>query len=696
MKHMPILLAIAVPFALAAGPAAQQHAPSADRLLARAQHLETAQGDLKGAIAQYEQLVRQFPNDRAVVANALVRMAGAYKKLGDAQSKTIYERVVREYGDQAGAAATARAALGAGGARAAAAGPATATMRRVWAGKGVNTNGGVSPDGRLIAYVDPDTGDLAVHDIETGENRRLTANTAGRMWQDFADGPVFSPDGRQVAYTWFVNDRYDVRIIDARGSAPSVPRQLHAPGESRWISVTDWSRDGKWLAVVFGMPGAGAQIGRLSTSDGTLEELQSALRSNPTKVLFSPDGRHVAFDVLRDGSNDDREVVVRPIAGGSDEFVAPAPGYDVLMAWSPDGTRLLFTSDRGRATSLWAVGVSAGRASTAPYEVNPGMGDESLGMTANGSLYLGVSARNVDIQTASIDLATGRRAGEAHRPIQRRIGANRTPQWSPDGTRMVFTSLGDRAWQGRTLNILDVRTRQVRELRTGLRSVSAPRWSPDGQSLLVQGDKDGQSGIYRIFVDTAEVTTVATSRPDASVYTPSWSPDGQRVFYTRRPRPGQPVCVEHDLTTGSTREIPGSGGLAQGLSSPDGRLLVGIRQGEATGMSEILVVPVNGGEPRVVHSVKTPGTLTWASWTPDGRHILAKHVVEGSKDPIDDAIAIPLDGGAPVRLDLPEVRFGFMSMHPDGKQIAYLAGEDEEEVWVLENFLSATTAAVKK
>ena len=96
------------------------------------------------------------------------------------------------------------------------------------------------------------------------------------------------------------------------------------------------------------------------------------------------------------------------------------------------------------------------------------MGDVSLGMTPNGSLYLGVAARNTDIHTASVDLATGRRSGEPERPIQRKIRANRTPQWSPDGTRLLFTSLGERAWQGRTLNILDMRTRQVRDVRTGL------------------------------------------------------------------------------------------------------------------------------------------------------------------------------------------------------------------------------------
>ena len=208
-----------------------------------------------------------------------------------------------------------------------------------------------------------------VHDISRPvQNRRLTATPAGRSWQEFAEAPVFSPDGRQVAYAWFSNDRYDVRIVDARGPGASAPRQLPAPGDSRWINVTDWSRDGKSLAVVFGKPGSGAQIGRLSAVDGTLEELRPPLGSNPTKVLFSPDGRYVAFDVLRGGNNDDRTSSCAPSPVAATSSSAPAPAYDVLMAWSPEGTRLLFTSDRSGGTSLWAVGVSEGRASSAPYK----------------------------------------------------------------------------------------------------------------------------------------------------------------------------------------------------------------------------------------------------------------------------------------------------------------------------------------
>jgi hypothetical protein len=61
----------------------------------------------------------------------------------------------------------------------------------------------------------------------------------------------------------------------------------------------------------------------------------------------------------------------------------------------------------------------------------------------------------------------------------------------------------------------------------------------------------------------------------------------------------------------------------------------------------------------------------------------------------DDVLLIPIDGGAPVKLDLPGARWGWMAMHPDGKRIAYLAGKQEEEVWVIENFLPQAKAAIR-
>src|SRR5258706_9736064 len=80
-----------------------------DLQLQAAINKETVEGDLKGAIEQYKKIAQG--SDRAVAAKALVRMGECYEKLGDAEARKAYERVVRDFGDQKEAAEAARAKL---------------------------------------------------------------------------------------------------------------------------------------------------------------------------------------------------------------------------------------------------------------------------------------------------------------------------------------------------------------------------------------------------------------------------------------------------------------------------------------------------------------------------------------------------------------------------------------------------------
>jgi len=695
MKRTSIALAIVVA-ALGAVPAARQ-APSAQVLIEAARKAETVDGDPKAAIAQYEQIVKRFPNDRAVVADALVRMAGAYRKLGDAQAKAIYERVVREYGDQAGAVSAARAALGAGRASAEA-DNSTVSMRRVWAGAGVDTSGSVSPDGRYIAFVDEDTGDVAVRDLETGTKRRLTATPAGKEWEQFAESAVFSPDGRQIAFGWFTpNNLYEVRLVDAKASPAPAPRTVFASEDVTWAIVTDWSRDGRWLAALYTRQRSPIKLVQLSTTDGSLRELRELREGAPTNALFSPDGRFIAFDMLRKDGGDDRDIVVRRVDGGGDVFVAPAPGHEALMGWSPDGKRLVFTSDRSGVASLWAIDVNDGRPAGPPRMINAKLGDTSLGLTPGGSLFVGVEASSIDIHIATIDRSTGRRLSEPRRPMRR--SGSRQPAWSLDGTQLAFTNPGRHPGLGRSLGVLDARTGETRDVQTGLRAVRFPRWSPDGQEVVAEGkDSSGRSGIFRIAVATGEATPVAmvTDAQPGFLTRPSWSPDGRRNYYTHHAPNGDTVVVAHDSSTGTAREVPGSRQLLEAQISPDGRHLLGTSRSKFAATSEVRLVDVASGESRVLYSVKRPEALTWVVWTPDGRNVLLKHVSADAARPVDEALLVPLDGSAPTRLDLPGVTFGYMSLNPDGTRIAYQAGKEEHEVWMLENFLPAAPKAAKK
>src|SRR5437762_8362393 len=114
-----------------------------------AQQKADVQGDLKGAIDDYKQIVANARGNRALAAEALVHMAECYQKLGDAESQKIYERIVREFADQKEAAGIARSHLG-GSVTAQNGGVVT---RQVWTVGSGNVFGNVSPDGRYIPYI---------------------------------------------------------------------------------------------------------------------------------------------------------------------------------------------------------------------------------------------------------------------------------------------------------------------------------------------------------------------------------------------------------------------------------------------------------------------------------------------------------------------------------------------------------------
>ena len=106
-----------------------------------------------------------------------------------------------------------------------------------------------------------------------------------------------------------------------------------------------------------------------------------------------------------------------------------------------------------------------------------------------------------------------------------------------------------------------------------------------------------------------------------------------------------------------------------------------------------MLIPVEGGEPRELLRVSQPQGLivrfSGMPWTPDGRAVLVRRrmAVDSS-----ELWLVPIAGAPPRKLDIDVNRwatgnFGVISLHPDGRQIAFLTGQVNSEVWVVENFL---------
>jgi len=323
---------------------------------------EMADGDLKGAIALYEKTVAVARNDRGTAAKALIRMAECYQKLGSSESRKLYERVLREYGDQPESVAAARMRLavlmeskGFGG----------MTSRQIWAWVNVSPQGSVSSDGRYLSFVDMREPvrqeNLALRDMTTGQNRVLTNHGAEEM----AESSIFSPDGKQIAYAvdWDKPQHgYEVRMIGVDGSRPRVvfPHQqgIHD------MALHGWSHDGKSLLAMMQRSGE-SQIVWINVADGTVHKVLGRPRAGSgyrsPRAGLSPDSRYIVYEAVIGSEEQQRDIRVVAADGSGDRPLVESRFDDYLLGWLPDGSGVLFGSNRSGAYDVWMQTVLEGQ-----------------------------------------------------------------------------------------------------------------------------------------------------------------------------------------------------------------------------------------------------------------------------------------------------------------------------------------------
>jgi Tol biopolymer transport system component len=677
---------------LLTGGAGAQQKKQQDIDLQAAIRTETVDGDLNGAIKQYSAIVSKYTADRAITATALVHMAECYHKMGDAESRKIYERVAREFADQKEAAAEARARLG----DIAPALSAGIITRQVWTGPKADIYGTVSPDGRYLSGTDWYTGELVLHDVSSGKDRRLTNKGTWADSTEYAEESVIAPDGKQVAYSWYNANRkgfrYDLRVISLNASGPATPRVLYDNEDIEWIGPDDWSSDGKWIAVQIQRKDRTAQIGLVATGDGSLRVLKSVDWRGSTKMFFSPDSQYVAFDLPSSQGSDERDVFVLAINGSREIPAVIHPAYDVVMGWTPDGRHLLFNSDRTGALGVWALAFREGKPQGTPVLVKPNIGRAlAMGLTRSGALYFGVRTDGPDVHIASVDFNSGKVLIPPARATQHFIGSNGHPDWSHDGRYLAYTSRRDPVVVRDRSSIVAIRsmeTGEVREIHPKLiGTINSLRWAPDGRSLAVQGtDAKARQGIYRVDVQTGEVSLIMQDTGGAAV--PEWAPDGKKLFYARRGR-----IVELDLASGKEREVVRTENPCRISLSPDGRYLACQTFGDEPIKNRTLVaIPAEGGEPRELIRLHEPESFGgFTAWTPDSRSVLFWKVLSALEYKSEYWL-VPLAGGQSRKVDLGIEGAYAVRIHPDGTRVAFTAGENKSEVWVMENFLSALSA----
>ena len=451
----------------------------------KARHLEEVKGELEEAIVLYKQAVSNAA-DETLAAQAQLHIGMCYEKLGKQEAKKAYQAVIDRYPSQQKLVHLARQRLKVLGPPIGGTDPAVRVKldRVVWAGEEVDSYGRVSLDGRFISYTDwYFTGNLMLHDLASGTDRPLTGN---KDWSGGgnAEGSTFSRDGRQVAYGWknWESRSGEIRIVNLEGTGVPQPRQVFANEDINSISASDWSSDGKWLAVHLVRKDRNGQIGLVGVQDGSLRVLKSVGWRGPDKIFFSPDSKYMAYDLPASDADSQREVFVIAVDGSREAPAVVHPAHDKVMGWSPDGSQLLFASDRTGSVGLWALPMANGKPHAAPTLLKPDIGSvSSLGLTASGALHIFKDASTRALHVAPVDLDAGKLLGA---PVVQSYRSAR-PDWSRDGKYLAYRSRGSNGINA--LSIRSVESGQVRELRTALHYFNEPRWSPDARWLVTGG-----------------------------------------------------------------------------------------------------------------------------------------------------------------------------------------------------------------
>jgi Tol biopolymer transport system component len=203
----------------------------------------------------------------------------------------------------------------------------------------------LSPDGtRIVANVnDRQTGsnDIWTFDVATGKGTAITSTPTPE------NGPLWSPDGKDVAYVGIRESFSSIFRKRADGTGEEEMLFRYTPGA--FMGLTDWSRDGKFMTFVTGV----LVLVPIGTDQDPLERKEiDWLREeyDVTESRFSPDGRFIAY-LSNEANPDWMDVYVR--AFDPDNPEAPPPGEVLrvstngtngMVSWRQDAKEMYFLS----------------------------------------------------------------------------------------------------------------------------------------------------------------------------------------------------------------------------------------------------------------------------------------------------------------------------------------------------------------
>jgi len=663
----------------------------AEQLLSAAIYQEEVNGELDAAIKTYQLIIKQYPENRKVAAEAYFHMGMCFEKMGKQEAAKAYQEILQKYGEQKELVAKARerlSKLNPPGRKSKE--TEGIKIRQIWKESYLGDLGTVSSDGRFRSGVDWEGwGDLAIYNLINGEMRTLTHEADSNH---FVLNSAISKNGKQIAYCWWGPDHtYDLCLVDVDNP---VPRTLYRQEGEEVYPVT-WLSDNELIMTRYIRTNHAADMVLLNASDKTFKVLKSFERSNWPRISASPDGKYIAYDIQNESNNENFDIHLLPLDGGDEISLVNHPANDRVLGWVPGRREFLFISDRSGNWDLWAIPLKSGPPAEPAKRIYTNIGDVGpVGFAQNGDCYVGFSRRGFNAYLKAFNMGEGEVSEKEGETL---LGSNFWVKWSPDGQSLAYIqeeNNSENPWQ---LTIKDLGTGKERKLAENLFTSECPCWSPDGHSMLVLGiekmkvrNNDFSRGIYLVDVQTGQTSRIFllsdykfnVPADDSSPLSDlEWSADGKSFYYLLF----KDRLVKHDLESGEDRVLYEDTHFDRNIlsRSPDGKNLLFAIHDPQEKKSHLLTMPASGGEAKEVCTSQESNRFTWGRWSTDGKYIFFTDRSNGTH-----LWRVPATGGTPEQTWQSKDRAEIFSFHPDGKEIAYAMRERTTEVRVIENLVT--------
>ncbi|MGE5244338.1 MAG: prolyl oligopeptidase family serine peptidase [Betaproteobacteria bacterium] len=363
--------------------------------------------------------------------------------------------------------------------------------------------------------------------------------------------PIWSPDGRHVAFLW---DRAGVtNIYVADPGASSAPRQLTGFLLGQ-MNGAFWSHDGQWVYF----PHRG-DLWKVSVGGGEPQPVWTT-PAQEAGITPSPDGTRVAFvrSAGGPGMTNGADLWVRSLSDARETHVAHDAHSIFGVSWSPDashlayaggsqairheqtpeysGAKIIYTITERTPGQTYVVAASGGR----PVAVGtPGGFGGVRWVDAHHVVYERTSTDFKRRTTYLADIDGGTPA-VVREDVDQKFwsipgDAEPSAQPSPDGKWLAFVSDRD-GWDELYVMPAAKSGGKPVEITKGRFEAWRPSWSPDSTRIAFDANEpdhpgDRHLGIATIGSDPAHATVTTITSGRGTDIAPRWSPDGRRLVY---------------------------------------------------------------------------------------------------------------------------------------------------------------------